>query len=150
MILTSSAFGEGAIIPEKFSCKGRDVSPPLSWAEVPAGVISFALICDDPDAPGGTWDHWLYYDIPGETRELNEAVPKDEGPAPGGEQGHNSWRQSGYRGPCPPGGTHRYVFKLFALDILLGLGPGANKNALFGAMKGHILEQTQLMGRFSR
>ncbi|VBB42959.1 conserved exported hypothetical protein [uncultured Desulfatiglans sp.] len=150
MELKSIAFEEGKPIPVQYTCDGPDVSPPLTWSGVPAGTKSLALICDDPDAPMGTWVHWVYYDIPAEAGGLPEAVRPDEKPSPGGTHGKNDFRKLGYGGPCPPGGTHRYFFKLYALDTILGLGASATKKELLAAMEGHILEQAQLMGTYKR
>jgi Raf kinase inhibitor-like YbhB/YbcL family protein len=150
MELTSSAFSEGAMIPNKYTCDGADVSPPLNWGALPAGTKSLALVCDDPDAPVGTWVHWVYYDIPAETEGLPENVATDERPAQGGTQGINDFRKMGYGGPCPPGGTHRYYFKLYALDTTLNLSPGATKKQVLKAMENHIIGQTQLMGKYRR
>jgi Raf kinase inhibitor-like YbhB/YbcL family protein len=150
MQLTSSAFSEGAMIPEKYTCDGADVSPPLKWGALPAGTKSLALICDDPDAPVGTWVHWVYYDIPADTEGLPEKVAPHEQPAEGGTQGINDFRKIGYGGPCPPGGTHRYYFKLYALDTTLDLAPGATKKQVLKAIENHIIGQTQLMGKYRR
>jgi Raf kinase inhibitor-like YbhB/YbcL family protein len=150
MELISSAFNEGGMIPGKYTCDGADVSPPLKWAALPAGTKSLALICDDPDAPVGNWVHWVYYDIPVGTEGLPEKVATDEHPAEGGTQGLNDFRKMGYGGPCPPGGTHRYYFKLYALDTTLNLPAGATKKQLLKAMENHIIDQTQLMGKYKR
>lgn len=150
MELTSSAFNEGAMIPGKYTCDGADVSPPLKCGELPDGTKSLALICDDPDAPVGTWVHWVYYDIPAGTKGLPENVATDEHPAEGGTQGINDFRKIGYGGPCPPGGTHRYYFKLYALDTPLNLSPGATKKQLLKAIENHIISQAQLMGKYKR
>jgi len=148
--LTSSAFAAGESIPRKYTCDGDDVSPPLEWTDPPAGTQSFALICDDPDAPVGTWVHWVVYDLPAETRGLPEAVPADADLPGGGRSGENSWRRLGYGGPCPPSGTHRYFFKLYALDTVLGLDAGAGKKQVLKAMEGHVLAQAEVMGTYSR
>ncbi len=150
MKLTSAAFNEGAMIPAKYTCDGADPSPPLQWEQPPDGTRSFALICDDPDAPGGNWVHWVYYDLPTDVDGLPEGVTSVERPALGGVHGKNDFRRLGYGGPCPPGGTHRYYFKLYALDAVLDLPPGATKKALLDAMEGHILDQARLMGRYKR
>ncbi|OQX64539.1 MAG: phosphatidylethanolamine-binding protein [Desulfococcus sp. 4484_242] len=150
MELTSPAFDEGGMIPRKHSCDGANVSPPLQWHHVPAGTKSFALICDDPDAPMGTWVHWVYYNIPPGTRGLMENIVPEKRPETGGIQGINDFRNIGYGGPCPPGGTHRYFFKLYALDTMLDLESGATKNRLLRKMENHVLERTQLMGRYGR
>jgi len=150
MELSSTAFHKEGIIPDKYTCDGADVSPSLAWGSAPEGTKSFALICDDPDAPMGTWVHWVYYDIPQGPEGLPENVTPNEHPANGGVQGINDFRKIGYGGPCPPGGTHRYFFKLYALDTLLNLSPGATKAQLLKAMEGHILGQAELMGKYKR
>jgi Raf kinase inhibitor-like YbhB/YbcL family protein len=148
--LESGVFEGAGAIPSKFTCDGQDVSPPLTWSGVPEGTISLALIMDDPDAPAGIWVHWVLYGIPASEDGLGEGVPADDVLPDGARSGLNSWRRSGYGGPCPPGGTHRYFFRLYALDSVLELSPGATKEALLEAMQGHILGQTELMGTYSR
>ena len=148
--ISSPAFKAGASIPAVYSCRGKDISPALSWGEPPAGTQSFALIMDDPDAPAGIWVHWVLYNIPAAARSLPEAVPSDAQLADGSLQGRNSGRALGYNGPCPPSGTHRYFFKLYALDAPVSLRSGAGKEDLLKAMQGHILGQGELMGTFSR
>jgi len=148
--LTSTAFVEGEPIPSKYTCDGEDISPPLQWRDPPEGTRSFALIVDDPDAPIGTWVHWVLYNLPAGTRNLAEAIPPDAELSDGSRHGNSSWRRLGYGGPCPPRGTHRYFFKLYALDTVLDLKAGANKKKLLRAMEGHILSQTELMGVYSR
>ncbi len=150
MQLTSPAFNEGEPIPTRYSCDGLDESVPLVWTEPPAGTRSFALIMDDPDAPMGTWVHWVLYNIPATTRELPAGVRADATLPDGSRHGKNSWKRLGYGGPCPPRGTHRYFFKLYALDTLLDLAPGATKEELLKAMTGHILGQAELMGTYRR
>ncbi len=150
MTITSPAFDEGQPIPVEYSCKGSDTSPALEWSGAPEGTVSFALICDDPDAPVGTWVHWVYFNIPSGLSGLPAAVQGGEKPETGGTQGRNSWRKNAYGGPCPPSGTHRYFFKLYALDMILDLDPSANKSALLKAMEGHVLAEAQLIGTFSR
>ncbi|NOX87639.1 MAG: YbhB/YbcL family Raf kinase inhibitor-like protein [Calditrichaeota bacterium] len=150
MKLTSSVFEEGSMIPSKYTCDGADVSPPLAWSDVPDKTKSFALISDDPDAPMGTWVHWVIYNIPDSVRQLPEGVPADEKLKNGAVQGTNDFRRIGYGGPCPPSGVHRYYFKLYALDTMLNLKPGATKAELLKAMEGHILGKTELMGKYSR
>ena len=148
--LTSPAFQANGEIPKKFTCDAGDVSPALRWTDPPSGTQAFALIADDPDAPVGTWVHWVIYDLPAATRELPEGVAKTESAA-GGTQGRNDFRKIGYGGPCPPPGKpHRYFFKLFALSAKTGLKPGANKADLTKAMVGKILAQTELMGTYKR
>ncbi len=150
MKLTSTAFSEGGMIPAQYTCNGPDVSPPLNWEDVPEETKSMALIADDPDAPVGTWVHWVLYNLPTDSRELQEDLPKTKVLPNGAMQGTNDFRKIGYNGPCPPGGTHRYFFKLYALDEMVDLNPGARKKDLLDAMKGHILAECQLMGKFSR
>lgn len=147
--LVSDAFEEDGVIPIKYTGKGADVSPPLSWSDVPEGTKSFALVMDDPDAPMGTWIHWVIYDIPGDSRALEEGIPRDLVLQDGTRQGINSFRWSGYGGPAPPpGSSHRYFFRLYALDTVLDLAPGANKGQLMRTMQGHILAQARLIGIF--
>jgi Raf kinase inhibitor-like YbhB/YbcL family protein len=147
--LKSSAFSNGDAIPRKFTCDGPDVSPSLSWNDPPPGTKAFALIVDDPDAPAGTWVHWVLYDLPDSVRELPEGVPKTKDLEIGARQGANDFRRIGYSGPCPPrGATHRYSFRLYALDRPTQLPAGAAKGDLERAMKGHILAQSELIGRF--
>jgi Raf kinase inhibitor-like YbhB/YbcL family protein len=150
MKLTSTAFPEGGTIPKDYTGDGRDVSPPLTWSEVPDGTRSFALIGDDPDAPRGTWVHWVLYNLPADQRELTEGVPTDPTLPNGARQGKNDFNNTGYGGPAPPPGKpHRYFFKLYALDTTLNLPEGATKAQLEQAMKGHVLAQGQLMGKYS-
>ncbi len=148
--IKSSAFNEGEPIPKKFTCDGEDISPELSWDGTPEGTKTFALINDDPDAPGKTWVHWVIFNIPGSATSLPENMPTDKELSDGSRQGTNDFRKIGYGGPCPPGGTHRYYFKLYALDTELTLKPGALKQELLAAMKGHILDEGQLMGTYAR
>lgn len=148
--LTSTAFVPAEPIPPRYTCAGDDVSPPLQWSAPPDGTQSFALIADDPDAPGRTWVHWVLFNLPAGTRDLPEAVPPDADLSGGGRHGNNSWKRLGYGGPCPPSGTHRYFFKLFALDTVLDLDAGASKDDVLQAMQGHVLAQTELMGTYTR
>jgi hypothetical protein len=148
--ITSPAFSNGNAIPQKFSCKGSDITPALAWTEPPAGTQSFALIMDDPDAPMGTWVHWVIFNIPASARGLAEATSTDPQLADGSLQGITSARAHGYHGPCPPSGTHRYFFKLYALDAMLSLDSNADKAGVLAAMEGHILANTELMGTFSK
>ncbi len=150
MELRSSAFEQGGMIPTKYTCDGPDISPPLSWSDPPAGTVSFALISDDPDAPVGTWVHWVIWNIPASARALDENVPKTETLPNGASQGITDFRRIGYGGPCPPSGTHRYFFKLYALDTTLSLPSHTTKSVLEKAMRGHILAQAELMGRYRR
>ncbi|MDA2933605.1 YbhB/YbcL family Raf kinase inhibitor-like protein [Acidobacteria bacterium AH-259-D05] len=148
--LTSTSFNAGEHIPRKYSCDGEDVSPPLTWSDAPKGTESLALIVDDPDAPVGTWVHWVLYNLPAKIHALPEGISPDAELADGGRHGTNSWGRLGYGGPCPPGGTHRYFFKLYALDMVLDLAVGSDKEQLLKAMEGHTLAQTELMGRYRR
>lgn len=148
--ITSAAFTPGDPIPRKYTCDSEDISPPLQWSDPPRDTHSFALIADDPDAPIGTWVHWVLYNLPAEARALPQAVPPDADLADGSRHGNNSWGKLGYGGPCPPGGTHRYFFKLYALDTVLDLVAGASKEHLLKAMEGHILGQTEVMGVYTR
>ena len=150
MEIKSSAFKEGAIIPGKYTCDNIDISPPLEWSQIPDGTKTFALICDDPDAPVGTWVHWVLFNLPGNILELPENMPKLEVLKNGGKQGKNDFGKIGYGGPCPPGGTHRYYFKIYALDKELDTKPGITKKELLKAMEGYILAEGQLMGRYKR
>ena len=148
--ITSTAFAEGSMIPKRYTCDGEDVSPPLAWTGVPDGTKSLALICDDPDAPMGTWVHWVLFNIPVDIKELPTSVPPQKVIESGAKHGINDFRNFGYGGPCPPGGTHRYYFKLYALDTEIDLEPGITKAQLLKAMEGHILAQGQLIGRYKR
>ncbi len=148
--LTSPAFPSGGAIPRQYTCDGKNISPPLQWNDPPSDTQSFALIADDPDAPMGTWVHWVLFNVPASTRALPEAVPPEAELSDGSRHGRNSWRRLGYGGPCPPSGTHRYFFKLYALDTVLSLSAGASKEQLLQAMKGHILMQIELMGVYTR
>lgn len=148
--ITSNAFDEGGLIPSKYTCDGVDVSPPLRWDGIPEGAASIALICDDPDAPMGTWVHWVLFNLPARAKELAENITTDETLTDGTRQGINDFGKIGYGGPCPPSGTHRYFFKIYALDTQLDLATGADKSQLLEAMEGHILAQGQLMGKYKR
>jgi Raf kinase inhibitor-like YbhB/YbcL family protein len=149
--ISSIAFAEGQPIPEKHTCQGKDISPPLRWTGAPANTKSFALIADDPDAPVGIWVHWVLFDLLPTTTELSEDVPKTQHLPGGAKQGLNDFRRLGYGGPCPPPGKpHRYFFKLYALGALLDLKPGATKKDVEAAMKGHVLAEGQLMGTYQR
>ncbi len=149
--LTSPAFLEGKAIPKKYTGEGLDVSPPLKWSDPPTAVKSFALICDDPDAPMGTWVHWVIYNVPPANRELPEAVPAKAELPDGIRQGLNDFRKVGYGGPMPPPGKpHRYFFKLYALDTIVDLPKEEKKSDLEKAMKGHVLAEAKLMGTYKR
>lgn len=148
--LNSTAFDEGGMIPSQYTCDGQNVSPPLAWSGLPEGTKTLALICDDPDAPRGTWVHWVVYQIPASERGLPENLPARETLDSGARQGTNDFKKPGYGGPCPPSGTHRYFFKLYALDASLDLASGATKDQLLKAMDTHILAQGQLLARYKR
>ena len=149
--ITSTAFAEGQPIPGKYTCAGPDVSPPLQWTNAPTGAKSLALIVDDPDAPMGTWVHWVVYNLPPTTTALAENTPQSRELPDGAKQGINDFHQIGYGGPCPPPGKpHRYFFKIYALDTLLDLKSGATKKELLKAMAGHVLGEGQLMGTYQR
>ena len=148
--ITSTAFTNESAIPERYTCKAENISPALAWGEPPAGTQSFALIMDDPDAPAGTWVHWVLFNIPASARDLPEAFPSDATLPDGSMSGNSSFGGPGYGGPCPPSGTHRYFFKLYALDEMLGISAGASKGELEKAMVGHILAEGELMGTFSK
>ena len=149
--LTSTVFQPETTIPKKHTGDGADRSPPLAWSEPPAGTKSLALICDDPDAPRGTWVHWVLFNLPGQTRQLEEGVPTTETLGSGAKQGKNDFGKVGYGGPAPPKGKpHRYFFTLYALDVAVDLPPGATKAQLMDAIKGHILAQGQLVGNYGR
>jgi Raf kinase inhibitor-like YbhB/YbcL family protein len=148
--VTSAAFEEGGTIPASYTCDGLDVSPPLSWGSVPDGTQTLALIVDDPDAPSGTFVHWVLYNLPPDTGRLPEDVPKQETLPSGAAQGVNGAGSVGYMGLCPPSGTHRYFFKVYALDTALDLGGRATKEDLLSAMQGHVLAEGRLMGTYRR
>ncbi len=143
--LSSPAFGHNQMIPAKYTCDGADINPPLAIGNVPPAARSLALIVDDPDAPSGMWVHWVVWNIDPKTTDIDE----DSIPA-GASQGMNDFRKTDYGGPCPPSGTHRYFFKLYALDAKLDPGKGANKAAVERALKGHIVGQTELIGQYKR
>lgn len=146
----SLAFDEGGMIPAKYTCDGQDVSPPLTWEGIPTGTKSLAMISDDPDAPVGTWVHWVAWNIPPETRGLPEGVRPDPTLPDGMRQGISDFGRPGYGGPCPPSGVHRYYFKLYALDAMLELPDRTRKSDLVAAMEGHVLAEGQLMGKYRR
>lgn len=144
MKITSPAFENGGTIPSKYTCDGADLIPPLAFGDVPAGAVSLALVVDDPDAPVGTWDHWIVWNLPAATPGVAE------GKAPGGTVGLNSWKKTAWGGPCPPDREHRYYFKLYALDAQLQLPAGSTKTALETAMQDHVIGEATLMGRYDR
>ena len=151
MALTSSDFAAGAAIPQQYTCKGADASPAVEWSGSPASAISFAMIMDDPDAPAGTWVHWVLWNVSAKAHSLPQAEPTREQLEDGTRQGKNSFGKIGYNGPCPPGGqTHRYFFRLYALDTKLSLAAGATRDQLDVAMQGHILAQTEYVGTFHK
>jgi Raf kinase inhibitor-like YbhB/YbcL family protein len=150
-MVKSSAFVAGAEIPKQFTCSAADVSPALEWSGAPAKAASFALIVDDPDAPVGTWVHWVLWNLPASAHALPQGAAKSEQLADGSRQGTNDFRKIGYNGPCPPPGKpHRYFFRLYALDAKLNLAPGATRQELDAAMKGHVLGEAEYMGTFRR
>jgi len=150
MQIVSSVFANSRAVPAQFTCDGKNISPPLAWSNVPLKCKSLVLICDDPDVPGGTWLHWISYDIPPTVKSVAENCPHGNAFPGGGKQGMNDFGTIGYGGPCPPSGTHRYFFKLYALDKMLGLPAGKTKNEIEQAMHGHIIEEVQLFGTYSR
>lgn len=153
--ITSSAFEPGSMIPKVHTCDDKNISPPLAWTGVPAEAKSLVLICDDPDAPRGTWSHWVMYQIDPQVSELAAGIEPIERPVlkPGGEsaiQGKNDFGKIGYGGPCPPGGTHRYFFRLYALDRTLDLKPGATRDEVLKAIEGRIVAEGELIGKYAR
>jgi Raf kinase inhibitor-like YbhB/YbcL family protein len=149
--LKSVAFEEGGNIPKEYTCDGANISPPLGWGDPPEQTKSFALLVEDPDAPGKTWVHWILFNIPPDIRQLSDNIPKQKTLAGNQRQGTNDFGKIGYGGPCPPkGAPHRYFFRLYALDKMLDLKPGATKPELLKAMEGHILAKAELMGRYQR
>ena len=150
MTITSPAFQEGEAIPVQFSCYGENFSPELAWSGVPEGTTSLVFILDDPDAPGGTWVHWVLFNLPAGTQGLDEKFPEDETLADGTRQGITDFGKTGYGGPCPPSGTHRYFFKIYALDKRIDDAAIIDKKKLLKLMEGHIIGQGQLMGKYKR
>ncbi len=150
MEIFSPEFQPGDPIPRKYTCDGTDISIPLGWKKVPEGTKSLAVIMDDPDAPMGTWVHWVIYNIPATAKGLQENQPHSEMLKDGSMQGINTGKQTGYSGPCPPGGVHRYFFKLYALDMMLPVKAGLTKEGLLEAMQSHIIEETQIFGTYQR
>ncbi len=148
--VTSAAFKEGQSIPRQYTCDGVNVSPPLEWTGAPKTAKSIAIIADDPDAPSGTWVHWVVYDLPAANIGMVENLPADEQLKAGGSQGTNDFGKIGYGGPCPPSGTHRYFFKVYALDNFLSLKVASTKAQVEKAMEGHVVAQGQLMGTYQR
>lgn len=151
LTVTSSAFNNNASIPDKYTCKGTDISPPLSWTSVPEGTRSIAVICDDPDAPGGDWVHWVLFNLPPDVTGLPEGTNTDARLSNGAVQGITDFGSNGYRGPCPPPGRpHRYFFKVYALDTILSLDTGARKTDVEQAMQGHTLGEGKVIGLYQR
>jgi Raf kinase inhibitor-like YbhB/YbcL family protein len=149
--LKTTSFEPGGFIPKRFTCQGANVSPALAWSDPPAGTQRFAIVEDDPDAPSGTFVHWVVYDLPATYRKLPEALAGSDQMSGGGRQGTNDFSRVGYSGPCPPpGSTHRYFIRLYALDAPTGLPPDATRSELDNAMQGHIIAKAELMGRFKR
>jgi Raf kinase inhibitor-like YbhB/YbcL family protein len=148
--IKSTVFEEGEPIPQKYTCDGVNVSPPLQWGSVPTDVKSIALICEDPDAPSGIWSHWVIFNLPGETTDLSEFIMEREELENGAQQGLNDSGTIGYRGPCPPSVTHRYYFKIYALDVKLNLPSRITRSDLLKAMDGHIIDQGQIGGTYTR
>lgn len=146
LILKSPSFSANTVIPKQYSCEGADISPPLYWLNPPKRTKSFVLIVDDIDAPAGNWVHWILFDIPANVGLLSEAATLPQGTV----SGQNSWGKTGYRGPCPPSGKHHYFFRLYALDSVLRLGSKVSKQELIKAMRGHILETSELIGVYSK
>jgi len=148
--IESPAFQDDGMIPAKYTCDGLNVSPPLKWTSSPPGTKSLALICDDPDAPTRTWVHWVMFNLPPDVNELQENVPPVKILKNGAMQGMNDSGRTGYGSPCPPSGTHRYYFKLYALDTMLALASGTTKDQLLKAMESHILAEDEIMGKYQR
>lgn len=150
MKIRSSVFDDKAMIPEKYTCDGKNISPSLEWSDFPDITESFVIICDDPDAPGKVWVHWVIYDIPKHVISLEEDIPGIEVLENGAIQGKNDFGYIGYGGPCPPSGTHRYYFKIYALDIKLQKKPGLRKNQILDLIEPHIIAEAELMGKYAR
>jgi Raf kinase inhibitor-like YbhB/YbcL family protein len=150
LTLESGGFRYGNIIPRRYTCEGDDVSPPVAWSDPPDQTRTFALIMEDPDAPGGLWVHWVLFNVPAAARAIPENGSLAGALPAGATHGTNSWGRMGYGGPCPPAGTHRYFLKLYALDAKLNLTSGSTAEGLTDAMKGHVLGEATLMGRYSR
>jgi len=148
--ISSTAFKEGAMIPSKYTCDGENVSPMIAWTNYPKRTETFVLIADDPDAPMGTWVHWVVYNIPHEINKLDEAFLQDKQFDNGIMQGTTDFQTIGYGGPCPPGGTHKYFFKIYALDVKLDVEPGLQKKKILKAMESHIIAKGKLMGKYKK
>jgi Raf kinase inhibitor-like YbhB/YbcL family protein len=150
MQLQSSVFSSNGMIPSKYTCDGDNISPPLTWDHAPNGTTSFALIVEDPDAPKGTFTHWVVYDIPSSQNQLLEGIMRESTLPDGSIQGKNDFGELGFGGPCPPEGSHRYIFRLHALERSLNLAPGASKTEVLKAMEGNVLESAELMAHYAR
>lgn len=148
--IMSAAFADGDMIPELYTADGSDISPPLEWMNCPGGTRSYTIICEDPDAPAGTWIHWIIYNIHPDTMSLDTGVPPDAELYDGTMQGVNSWGRVGYGGPAPPSGTHRYFFRIYAVSTHLDVAPGADLSEVTYAMEDHILDEAVLMGTYTR
>lgn len=148
--ISAEAFQAGGTIPKEYTCDGSNVSPALSWSGIPSNAKSIALIMDDPDAPMGTFVHWVLFNIPASTQKLPKGISRNQTLGDGSRQGMTDFGRAGYGGPCPPKGTHRYYFRIYALDTMLNLQPGASREQLDDAMKGHILAMGELMGNYTR
>lgn len=150
LTITSAAFDEGGMIPKKYTGDAENISPPLAWSEIPEPAKSLALVVDDPDAPSGDWVHWVVYNMPATMKEMPEDIGPDERVPGIGIQGKNDFGKIGWGGPHPPSGTHRYFFRLYALDMLLDDKPGLTKKQLLAAINGHAVAQGELIGRYAR
>jgi Raf kinase inhibitor-like YbhB/YbcL family protein len=148
--LTSAAFGANETIPDRYTCGGTNVSPPLSWHGTPAEAKSLVLLCDDPDSSRQPWSHWVLYDIPPTVDELEEDIPSDSRLSSGALQGRNDFGDIGYGGPCPSSGTHHYYFRLYALDSEIEIPPGANRAQVLDLIRDHVVAESDLMGRYTR
>ena len=148
--VSSPAFKDGEMIPPKYTCDGMDVSPPIEWENIPDQAKSIALVCDDPDAPMGTWVHWVVFNLPADLKGLPENSSPGFILSNNAKEGINNFRKTSYGGPCPPAGTHRYFFKVYALDLILNINDSINKEKLLNAMNGHIIASGQLMGKYTR
>ena len=147
--VTSNVFNEGEPIPDRYACRGVNVSPPLDWEDVP-GAVEYAIICEDPDAPSGTWTHWVIFNLPSDNTSLSEWIMEREEIDNGTKQGFNDFGTIGYRGPCPPGGTRRYYYKVYALNTEIQLPAKITKDELLNEMEGHIIDEGHIMGLYSR
>ncbi|MGZ7050293.1 MAG: YbhB/YbcL family Raf kinase inhibitor-like protein [Methanobacterium sp.] len=150
IIIKSQVFNDGEPIPTKYSCEGLNFSPPLELESITNEAVSLAIICEDPDAPRGIWSHWVIFNLPPETTKLPEMVMPREKLENGASQGSNGWGTIGYRGPCPPSGTHRYYFKIYALDVKLNLSAGVTREELLKALESHVIDEGQIMGTYTR